>query len=273
MQDDDLKLTDKEVEDLMLWRQGDYALAPKEFVSVLGADSEGNLEFGADPNIQGVVVVSQTCDVVRCTPGKDHVIVAPFVELPETMIPAAQSGATPAYYALPNAPAAQIVVDLSRMMSVHKKALVGWQRSAGFNDDSQAARFAGALERKYGRFAFPDRFADEVIAPLRDKFKKPHRKQNDNGRIVRSIHQVRVQAAPAWEAPEDKIGFRFVLEDKPEASYLEVSKFIGDVLKTVTLPTGFSFEEPKFTLRDLDGYSAREWTNSQRIDWDYISGR
>lgn len=41
----------------------------------------------------------------------------------------------------------------------------------------------------------------------------------------------------------------------------------------MTLPTGFSFEEAKFTLRDFDGYSAREWTNSHRMNWNYISGR
>lgn len=273
MDGDDFHLNDEETQNLAQWRQGDYSCVPGEFVSILASDSSGNLEYEANPNILGVVVISQTCDVVRCVPGKEYVVVAPIVELPENKIPFVRSGATPTYAALEHPPTEAAVVDLSRMLSVHKKALASWPRSDGFSDNAKLARFAGALERKHGRFAFPDAFADQVISPLRDKFKKPHGKASESGKIVRSLNHVRVQAAPAWDAELVKIGFRFVLEDTLEAPYTAIAKFIGDILKGIALPQGFAFEDPKFTLRNLDGYSAREWTSSQRIDWDYISGR
>lgn len=273
MDGEDIQLSDEETQNLMQWRQGDYSCVPAEFVSILASDSDGNLEYEANPNILGVVVISQTCDVVRCVPGKEYVVVAPIVELPEDKIPFVRSGATPAYAALEHPPTNTAVIDLNRMLSVHKKALAGWPRSTGFSDNAKLARFAGALERKHGRFAFPDAFADQVISALRDKFKKPHGKASESGKIVRSINHVRVQAAPSWEAELVKIGFRFILEDEPEAFYPAIFKFIGDILKGIVLPQGFAFEEPRFTLRNLDGYSAREWTSSQRIDWDYISGR
>jgi hypothetical protein len=273
MDEDSLTLSELESTHLALWRQGDYSVEPKEFVFAESRDADGTFDYNADPNISGLIVVSQTCDIVRCQPGKEYVVVAPLVEIEASKAGFILSGATPGFSPVEHPPAEYVFADLSRMMTVHKKELAGWKRQKGFSDEAKLVRFAGALERKHGRFAFPDDFAEAVIGALRDKFKKFQKKDSNNGRIVRSINHVRVQAAPTWNAPEKKIGFRFVLEDELEAGYSEISTYVKDALKAIVLPAGYSFEDPGFTLKNLDGYSARDWCTSQRIDWDYISGR
>jgi hypothetical protein len=76
------------------WEQGDYTLSIRSF-PVVDDLEDGELVLGGDP-VAGVVVVTQTCDIVNTAAGKEHVVLCPLVELSEASIDAVRKGRTPA---------------------------------------------------------------------------------------------------------------------------------------------------------------------------------
>ena len=92
---------------LHLWRQGDVAREEAWFVHVgpgaASADEEDRGEWISDPSaitteVLGLVVVTQTCDLVRSCVERPFVEVAPLVELSEAQIEAARRGRMPRYF-------------------------------------------------------------------------------------------------------------------------------------------------------------------------------
>lgn len=257
---------------LSAWRQGDYTLSVKDFLSADGW-SGSELEVNAYP-VKGLVVVSQTCDIVNIAPGKEHVVVCPLVELTRTSLEDVRKGRSPAAALLEHPPEAHVVVDLGRMMAVNKSVLPRLERVAGFTTDEARTRFAAALQRKHGRFAFPDIFNDEVLAKLRDRILGAHgRLGSDHGKAYRSIQTARVTAFPSWDSSDADVFFHFVLEPeaKREATREQISNTLDDHLGRITWPAGFKPNDPPYALVTLQEMTAAEWTQSQAIDWDFVS--
>src|SRR3954463_13249239 len=199
---------------LQEWRQGDYVLAPRQFVEIEGVE-DGDLVPVADAVI-GLAVVTQTCDIVNITPGKESVVVCPLREVSRAQSANIFAGRTPGAAVLEHPPAEDVVVDLNRMMSLRKEVLVGLKRQVGFTSDAARARFAESLQRKHGRFAFPDAFNEHVLGPLKDRIATSHDKDSEHGKAYRSIQTTRVRAAPNWEADAVTVGFYFILEDEDQ---------------------------------------------------------
>jgi hypothetical protein len=80
-----------------------------------------------------------------------------------------------------------------RRAALHRLvALMMRQWVEGFTTDEARTEFARALERKHGRFAFPDEFNEDVLAKLRERILTAHGKvASDHGEAYRSIHTVR----------------------------------------------------------------------------------
>lgn len=194
------------------WQQGDYSLSMRSF-PVVDDLEDGELALGGDA-VVGVAVVTQTCDIVNTTPGKEHVVVCPLVEISQASLDGIRKGRTLAAAALEHPPAPNVVVDIGRMASLHKSALAKLERRDGFSTDAARIQFAEALERKFGRFAFPDQFNDGVLSKLRDRILGAHGKAaSEHGEAYRSIRTARVAAVPGWGARgEKRIVFHFVLE-------------------------------------------------------------
>jgi hypothetical protein len=201
------------------WRQGDYTTKLTDFVWIDGFDGDGPVVEST--TVQGCVVVTQTCDIVNDTPGKEHVVVSPLVEVDERELDSIVKGRTPVYAHLDTPPSELTVADLGRFMTVSKSALEALDRNPGLSDDEGRARFAAALERKHGRFAFPDAFSVEVLGKLRKRVVTSHDKQQA-GKPYRSIETVRVSARPNWDAADVEVLFHFVLApEKDRESSLE----------------------------------------------------
>jgi hypothetical protein len=263
---------DAESESLAAWTQGDYTLSVSEFLVANGWNGT-ELETDAEP-VEGLVVVSQTCDIVNTTPGKQHVVVCPLIKLTEKSFEDICKARSPAATTLEHPPEPCVVVDLGRMMSVNKSVLVRFERKEGFTTDEARTAFADALRRKHGRFAFPDKFNDRVLAKLRDRICAAHGKRaSDHGKAYRSIHTTRVTAFPGWDAPEATVFFHFVLEPeaKREVTRAEIAKTLDDHLGRITWPEGFRLGDPAYLLVTPEEMTAAEWIASQPVDWDFVS--
>lgn len=253
------------------WRQGDYSLDIPQVLLASSFEDGDLVPVGGEA--VGLAVLSQTCDIVNWGPGREYVAVAPLVEASETLISNARRGTSPAFALLENPPVPGVVIDLGQVMSLHKSVLARLDRREGFASESSRHRFADSLARKYGRFAFPDAFAEGVLAPLRKRLQKGHGKDSQQGRAFASIDCVRVVAVPSWDCGTASVGFRFVLAspDRLQEPRDIVAAAVTKLLKGIDWPEGFRPLDPLFTLMTTDEMSASDWIESQEVDWGYIS--
>ncbi len=260
------------VEQLRAWRQGDYTTDLKSAITVEGF--EDGIPDVRDGDAEGVIVTSQTCDIVNSGPGREYVTVVPLIKATEGMVADAEKGVTPNLAALETPPAPDIVADLNRPFSVRKEFLAGQARSAGFVSDARRARFADALARKAGRFAFPDDFARHVLGSIRERARKAAGKDSDQGKAYASIASIRASAHPGWDDADVAIGFFFILEpeDRRPATIPQIRTVLADHLKAIKWPQGFrAADDGGFEIVSIDDLTAGQYAGSQPVDLDYLS--
>lgn len=261
------------------WRQGDLALEEDWFVHA--ADGSQPLTAESDQaedglqalttEVGGLVVVTQTCDVVRGCVERPFVEVAPLVEVSEADLRTIARGRVPRYAVVPAVQTSLLVADLDRVMTVEKAVVASWERTSGCPTDQARRDFAQALVRKRARVAFPDDFTG-VVGKLLDRLQDKHDKNSDEGRALRALRQVRVRAAPSWEAAEVEITFWFVPEEddlefegKPWHEHLER-------WEKLVVATG-RFSKVYVSVRTLSDLTAREYVESDLLDLDHLSTR
>jgi hypothetical protein len=203
---------------LQEWSQGDCVLGQQWFIhrfdpelplTTQGADLAGQgVEFAESP-VLGLVVLTQTCEIVRKSRDRPYIEVAPIVEVPEQRVHQIERGRRPQYAIIPSLRNQRLVADLDRTMTVEKAVVARWSRTPGCQTDEERRRFAQALTRKRARVAFPDdftAFAEGLVSRLVEK----HDRQTDEGRALRALREIRVRAAPAWDAAQVELTFWFI---------------------------------------------------------------
>jgi hypothetical protein len=174
------------------FRQGDVLPGITQIV-VYG--SEGSDDF-ATPT--GVVVVSQTCDVVR--ESLLYVHVAPRRRLPDNEARQARRGRRPRYVHL-SAIGENDFVDLAQICSVHKSVVAPAERIAGVTSDEDISRFGKAVARHFNRFAYPDDVSI-FLNPLADAIQsKSGKLESPEGRLLENVLQLRVESLNGWGEP------------------------------------------------------------------------
>jgi hypothetical protein len=154
-------------------------------------------------------------------------------------------------------------------MTVEKSIVASWNRTAGYTSDADGRAFAQALARKRVRFAFPDEFttfAKKLQGRLTDK----HDKNTDEGRGLRALREIRVHAAPSWDAPQVEIFFWFV-RDEDDADF--EGKSWADLLKEwlKLVPTSGRFHSVDGQVVSLADMNAAEYVASDPLDLDHLS--
>ncbi|MCB0363424.1 MAG: hypothetical protein KDD35_11910, partial [Bdellovibrionales bacterium] len=202
------------------WSQGDCWLGSCEFVFVPTTDhhiaSEYELEEDDDVFIQevdGLCVISQTCDIVRCCKSRPYIEVSPLVAVEEERLEEVENGGRPNYGFLPLLKDKKLVVDFDRVMTLEKSFLKNVERVPGCNDDNERRSFAKALARKRVRFAFPTDF-NGLVSKLRSRIKDKHGKESDEGEALRSLYEIRVAASPSWDEEEVDLFFYFIRKEE-----------------------------------------------------------
>ena len=205
---------------LRVWRQGDFSLdSGLEFIYLAGTTHPHSPDFEqfAPPSgdreviepkatpvadeVCGLVVLSQTCDLVRGCRSRPYVEVAPLVEVPEELLRETRRLRRPAFAYVPLAAEKRLVADLDRTMTVEKAVVAHWHRQQGCQTDEERRAFADALTRKRARFAFPDDFV-AAASQLQDRLIKKHARATGEGAHLRAVREIRVQAAPSWDDGE-----------------------------------------------------------------------
>jgi hypothetical protein len=261
------------------WRQGDLALEEPWFVHV-GDPSAPLSEVAAQADAEGIqalqseavglVIITQTCDIVRNCTERPYIEVAPLVRVSAEHLHEVRRGRRPAHATLPALVQSSLVADLDRVMTVEKSIVASWKRTAGYTSDADGRTFAQALARKRVRFAFPDdftAFAKRLQGRLTDK----HDKNTDEGRALRALREIRVHAALSWDAPEVEVFFWFI-RDEHNSDF--EGKNWADLLKEwlKLVPTSGRFHSVEGQVVSLADMTAAEYVASDPLDLDHLTG-
>jgi len=263
---------------MQAWTQGDYTLDLNQIVHLADAESPLTNE-ASDHNggrilvrahVEGVTVVSQTCEIVRDCLRRPYVQVVPLVAVTQPQLAKFQTGKSLIHGYLPGAAARSLVVDLDRVMTMEKSILARCSRESGLDTDEQRRRFAELLERRFGRFAFPDDFV-LLAKPLQKRIIEKSQRQSDEGIAISALREIRVRAAPSWDADDIELTFYFVRESDdprltPEAWATQVEKWIG------LLRGEGRFLSIYGTAIWLEDMSASDYVESDRLDLQHLSG-
>lgn len=254
------------VASLSEWRQGDYVLDGCPFVKVApGEEDPAAAEAVEDEACLGLVLVSQTCDIVGDHP---NIVLCPLVEVAERDAANIKAGRTPQFAFIEHAPKPNIVADLSRMMTADRALVAGWTRKQGFSDEELQRKFAYALERKFGRFAFPDAF-NASIGKFHTDVRKKHGKDTDIGKALATLKEIRVRAAPNWDANPVDILFYFLFDPPIEPAQLQLMRAeLTKLVEKIAWTGAYRWEmESKFLLVAPEDITGRDYADSVALDY------
>lgn len=275
MDEDDRRRIDKALHD---WRQGDCVLGEHWFLFRLDVDAPLSEEAAAaaaegadagEAEVRGFMVATQTCDIVRRCSKRPFIEVCPLVEADPELLAAIRRQHRPNYAFVSGLADLSLVADLDRVMTVEKAVVAHWERKTGCRDDRDVRRLSLALARKRARVAFPDDFV--VLATnLMHRMSEKHPKDSDEGRALRALREIRVRAAPAWEADEIALTFWFIRDE-------DASGFVAggwDHYLDAWLER--LHKDGRFTsihgaIQTLDDLTAREYVESDPLDLEHLS--
>ena len=262
------------------WRQGDCVLGNHRFLFRLDTQAPltepaavaaaGHADT-AEADVRGFTVVTQTCDIVRGCRDRPFVQVSPLVEVDSLTLHGIERGRRPRYAFVPALAAENLVADLDRVMTMEKAVIAGWTRVEGVRHESDARRFRFALTRNRARAAFPDDFV-RLIAELTRRILAKHDAQSDEGRALRALREIRIRAEPSWSAEEIQVMFWFIRdENSPSFQGRSWDSYREQWLRRV--PTAGRFNSIDGTVQTLDDLTAREYVESDALDFDHLSVR
>lgn len=246
---------------LAAWRQGDCVVGEQWFAYRQAEGEDGLREVP----VEGLVVVSQTCDVVRTVRDRSFVEVAPLVKVPEAHLHGIRRGRMLRYAHVPGVADQSLVADLERTMTVHKELVARWARVEGCMTDQDARLFAEMLARKRLRFAFPDDFT-EFVRPLQERFREKHDKNSPEGEAMRALQEIRVQARPSWAASPISLDFFMVCDEATKEAIGAQLPAWSQLLKPRT-----PYQTVDFMKVTLDELTAAQYLATDPLDLEYLS--
>lgn len=262
---------------IRLWRQGDCVPGPNEFVFRLDpklpstpASQEAVREdpdatYAAQP-VEGFMVITQTCDLVKPIAGAPFVEVSPLVTLTPAVFEEVRLGARPRFVTVPPLHSTLQAADLDRILTIEKACLALWPRQSGCRTDTERRKLGLQLGRKLQRAALPDFFAP-WFNPLRKRFNRLKHANSPEAVAFQDLDDIRVQPHPFWDAPEVTLFFWFILKD--EAPEADRSKALEEWLgRLVPAPPVTQVEGRVVHYVDM---LASEYLDSDPLDLDHFS--
>lgn len=313
----------KAVDDAMRadWQQGDVITgAPFLHLGDPGQPgtptAQAHTDEGVGPGprgllteVEGLVVISQTCDIVAKT-----MLEAPFidcavlVDLPNNLAKAARAGDRPRYAHLPQLGDTWFA-DLDQIVTCEKAMLVGTPHDPGVGDVLEQDAFGNAIGRKFARFAFPDD-VHNTLSDLQARFKSRHDKEaSPEGIVLRRVAQIRAEGD--WDSDAIDVRLIFILpagslhrppkDEEPAPPSRGIEKWFNDtvrqpadmaaVLAKVDRPEDVAWLWDKLVeswaascekvgkvvsvcadATCADEMTVSEYWDTQRLDLDYLSG-
>lgn len=249
------------------WRQGDFILAPFSLPVVVARSGEQSSikRLRAE---HGIVIVSQTCDVVKDTENCPYVQVAPLIRVDSDEVPHILRGKRPRLIIVPGLLGMGLAIDLDACATVSKEAIASEQRVCGCPDDSAQADLGKALARHRGRFAFPDDFNEEVAGPIAEWISEKYKKQSQQGKLIQSIDEVRV-TTDNWDKPGFLTFHLLCRGPLPPVWPKEWEEAISRITKKASETS--KYPDVEIILTTFSDISAAEYKASIELDWDGLS--
>jgi hypothetical protein len=264
---------------LRSWRQGDCVLGEQWFLFRLAIDSPvteealaaaAEMTDAAEAAVRGLIVVTQTCDIVRPCRQRPFLQVCPLVEVDGEMMDQIRRCHRPNYAYVPGVAELGLVADLDRVMRVEKPLLLGWNRTRGCRSDDERRRFALALARKRERFAFPDDFV-RLVEKLQRRLQRKHDRSSAEGQALRALREIRVRASSSWDASRVEIFFWFIEEDATGGGDYRWHELLEQWL-ALAPPSG-RFIDVQGQVVTLEAMTARAYVDSDPLDLDHLTTR
>lgn len=246
------------------WRQGDLALAPIELPAVVLDD--GELAWVAIDAPHGVAIISQSCDIVRDVEIRPYVHIAGLVPASDAEMARAIRRETPSRIPLTTLVNKNLLIDLDAIATVHKSVVANWERTAGCEDDKEARLVATALARHRQRFAFPDAF-NALVMPIKRWVESKRSKASPHGNFVRAAFEFRV-LCDNWDAPKSLTFLAIVDQLPPPEEMKQWEEAAKALQEKATHP---EYPPAEFRITTYESLSAREYLESDRLDWDGLS--
>lgn len=225
----------------------------------------------AESEVVGLVMLTQTCDIVRTSSERPFVEVSPVVEVDEGWLHEIKAGRRPNYAYIPALANRRLVADLDRVMTVEKSVVARWDRVEGWHVDGEARQISLALARKRARVAFPDDFI-KVVSPLTRRLRAKHDKNSREGDALRALREIRVRAEPSWDSEDVRIVIWFVRNE----SDLTFEDQNWDELReawTELVQPGGRFVDVQSVIVTLEDMTARDYVESDPLDLDSLTTR
>ena len=260
------------------WRQGDCALNNQYFLHVFDSENPISQEalaldeknYIVEYNVKGLVIVSQTCDIVRPCKKRHFIEVAPLIEVNPKMWHEISRGRRPAFAFIPSLKEKNLVADLDRFMTVEKPVVAKWKRTPGCSTDEEIRNFSDALKRKHGRFPFPDEMK-ECVEGLENLIHEKHDRESPEGNALRSLREVRIHPVNGWQSLPTGLFFWFIKKDGVGSSNTSYDQFLEKWLNYLNKTE--IFPEISGVVTSLEDMTAKDYIESDRLDLDHLSTR
>ncbi len=245
---------------------------------MIGAPAVREGSDSLEREVQGWVVITHSCDIADRGEGPGYIQVAPLVAMSDdASLRIVEKRRTPRLAYVPGVAHLRLVGDLTRVQTVDRDLMDGWERVPGCRSDEERRDLAEALRRKFGRLAAPDEFTP-FVARLRDRLKGKCGKDTQDkggkstgeGRCIELLDEIRVRAAPEWEAPRVDIQFWFIRpKETPDVSEEEWDA--SEATWRSLLPANERFRVTELRVLTKAELDAEEWDESDRLDLAHIS--
>lgn len=239
------------------------------------AQEAAGLEISSSPEpventgIHGLVVTTQTCDIVRDCEERPYVDVSPLVKVRKDMILDIKRWRMPRYGWVAATEGELLVADLDQTMSVEKAVASRWKRKAGWNTRGEFRIFLRALERKVSRPAFRDEFLSATKSLVRF-IKRKHGKDSEEGKTLQRLQEIRVREYP--ERDEDgkaPLDWWFIADEDSHKVKARMSAYVDSWMGRVDLGENFDIEST--VVCDMSQISALDYWKSDQMDFDSLS--
>lgn len=256
-------------------RQGD--VVGLQHLSLSGTDGTSEIV----DTLGGVVILSQTCDVVQ--PSKTRCLVAPVIVNPSAgELSSARKGQKPLHLYLESSSAepSRCLADMEKAVSIPNSSLLGLPITARYVDlaSGPAARtVAWRVGRAFSRFPFPDEVYP-AFSSLRKQAQDKAGSAGNFGRVLDHVEDLRVNA-DQWSRPGRKLTLYIVVAEELLIAHDDVdpnwswSSTRVKGLRSAEPQTGFSLDRVSELILKNVGADMSSLANLWRLFGEIVKTR
>lgn len=250
------------------WRQGDFTTDASVAIRLAYHEEDGPRPKGSRDH-KGMVVVSQTCDIIREVEKQGTVIVASLIEVDEATYANVKRRSAPRYIIMPEA-GDNIVADLTTMMTIEKQLVAQWDRSEGFSDQERI-NFSRAVALFFSRPALPDSLVSSLGRFRKEVLRKAPKLSTEFGKILNCVEEFRIN-----EVADGQYQLLVYLVDMPELDGTRNrDEIAGKVETSIQAALGEeglgALIDTPILITTADDQTAREYLQSIPLDLNILS--